>query len=257
MCPQCNFIGASGEFKVTIKKPSKQHWVQDEKLRREYPASKRFIRYAERLTAEGAALREIGDSYLRASWAERTCSVSRNRPPESVALERECQLKAVRLYLSALQQGALAPSAQHFYLVAELYRRTGNFKASIDYFDKAIADIENESYYKLFLEDAGPQADVVWIRVRAHSSVQRGEWRQMLNNLPAKMLGDLSLESAKEWETRLTSVGAVISIQDQSELPQYRQECLSFVREMREFAANEDSENKPAQSGAGIVIYLS
>ena len=39
ICPQCSFIGTSNEFNTTIKAPSKEHWEQYEKLRREYPAS--------------------------------------------------------------------------------------------------------------------------------------------------------------------------------------------------------------------------
>ena len=108
----------------------------------------------------------------------------------------------------------------------------------------------------VFLENAGPNSDVVWTRVRAHSSIQQAEWQQMLNNLPAKMHGDLTFKNAEEWKTRLSSVGATILIKEQSELPRDRQEYLDFMQEMKEFSVNWDSENKPAKSGAGIVIYL-
>jgi tetratricopeptide (TPR) repeat protein len=258
ICPQCKFIGRPDEFLLAedklVEDHPHQHWEETEKLRKEYPISKRFILYAERIKADRGADNEIADAYLRASWAERINSPSRGRSAESLALEKQCQQNAAEYFLSALQSGDSVSSVENLYLIGELHRRTTSFPAAIEYFDKAIREIEKERYHFLLLRNAGPQADVVEVKIRANSSIGKEECLRILKSVPCRVLGDLTFEKAREWKTRLNSVGAILSIEHQAELPRERQEFLNLIQIMRECAVHSDSENKTASSEYTIVI---
>jgi tetratricopeptide (TPR) repeat protein len=257
VCPKCNFVGRPDEFESEqgdIKEDHPhQHWEETERLLKEYPISRRFISYAERIEMEGASEKDIGQAYLHASWGERLGSL-KDRMKESVKLERKCQQNAVKYLFVALQKGALPPFAENIYLIGELHRRIGNFPEAIEYFDQATKQLEKEKYYILILEDAGPHYDVVEVKVRANSSIDKAEWQRVLKSIPCKMLGDLTFDKAQEWVNLLSDLKASVSIKEQTELPNDRKEVLSLIDKMKAFAIQDDSENKTADEKKKIFI---
>ncbi len=156
VCPKCNFVGRPDEFESEQGEIKEDHphqpWEEMEKLLKEYPISKRFILYAERIEMEGATEKAIGEAYLHASWGERLGS-PKDRMKESFSLERKCQQDAVKYLSLALQKGTLSPFAENAYLIGELHRRIGNFPEAIEYFDKATEELEKEKYYSLIRVD--------------------------------------------------------------------------------------------------------
>ena len=106
-----------------------------------YTPTKRFIMLAERLEQENAPKMDIADCYLKASWAERMASADflfvKRRKQESKDLEKHCQKKAVEYFSNALKEQETEETPDLLYLIGELYRRTGNFRRAIEYFEKA------------------------------------------------------------------------------------------------------------------------
>ena len=258
ICPKCNFVGKPDEFELEegeIKEDHPhQHWEETERLLKEHPISKRFILYAERIGREGASERDIGEAYLHASWAERINTSALNRSVESTNFERECQQNAVKDLSLALKKGLLSLSVENIYLIGELYRRIGNFPEAAEYFGKATEELKKEKYYKLILENPGPRRDVVEAKIRANSSISKEECLQIFNSAPCRLLGDLTLEEAKKWENLLSHFKATVSIKEQTELPNHRNEVLSLIGKMKTFASQGDSENKTADEKKKIFI---
>ena len=252
ICPKCNFVGRPDEFELEkgeIKEEhTHQHWEEMERLLTEHPISRRFISYAERIGTEGASDEKIGEAYLHGSWAERIGTSSKDRSVQSVSQERECQEKAVNHFSLALQKETLLPSAENLYLIGELYRRTGIFLKAIEYFDKATKELEKEKYYILILEDAGPQYDVVEVKVRANSSIDKTEWQRISRSIPCKLFGDLTFDKAQEWVNILSHFEATVSVKEQTELPNYRKEALSLINRMKVFSIQGDHGNKTAHT---------
>ena len=258
ICAKCWFVGRPDEFELEDDEIQEdqlqQHWEETERLRKEHPISKRFILYAERIGVEGASEENIGEAYLHASWAERISTSPINRSVKSIALERECQQNAVRYFSLALAKGTLPFSVENLYLIGELYRRIGDFSAAVEYFDKAAKELEKKKYYILILEDAGLQHDVVEVKVRANSSITKAEWLRIFKNIPCKMLGDLTFEKVQEWVALLSQFGATLSIKEQAELPNDRDEVMELITKMKAFAIQGDGENKVADEKKTIFI---
>jgi len=258
VCPKCNFVGRPDEFYIEQGEFREdhpyQHWEETERPSKEYPMSKRFVSYAQRIEQEGASYLRVGEAFLHGSWAERKSASPMNRSAESIALEGECQQNAAKYFELGLQKGTLPPSPENLYLIGELHRRIGDFSKASEYFDNATIALENK-YYILILEDAGPQSDIVEAIVLADSSIEKAGWIRILNSIPCEILSYLTFEKVQERVTRLSALGATVSIKEQVEELNRRNEIMDLIRRMKEFAIQGDSDNKIADEKYSIYIY--
>jgi tetratricopeptide (TPR) repeat protein len=245
ICPKCLFVGTEEEFKESEKKYSdherKLSWEQLSELEKKYPPTRRYIMLAERLEKEGGSKKELGDCYLRASWAERLIEAEGKRSLESIELEKECQSKALKYFEDALKIKQIEESPEDIYLMGELSRRTGNFDQATHFFEKASLTIKGEKYYCVILEDAGPDKKLISKKIREVSSINRKKSFFLIDNVPSKILGILTLEEAEKKASEYHSLGAKVSVKEDDEIPKDRKWLLNLINAMQRFTLEKNS----------------
>jgi uncharacterized protein (DUF2225 family) len=245
LCPKCLFVGREEEFEVIENKytdPQRQlPREQLSELEAKYPPTRRYIMLAERLEKESGSKQDIGYCYLRASWAERMIKSEGKRSLDSIELEKECQRKALIYYQDALKLKQMEGSTEDFYLVGELSRRIGNFDQANHFFEKASHEMKEETYYWVILEDAGPDKNLISKKIREVNSISKEKCFFLIDNVPSKILGTLSVEEAKKKASEYQSLGAKVSVKEDDEIPEYRKRLLNLINAMQRFALRKDS----------------
>jgi hypothetical protein len=146
-CPSCHFAGYLDDFKKPVD-PKTKAWVLGD-LRKLFGT--RALTEAEE--CEAAALRyafekakqeSIGNLWLIGSY------ILRRAPPVLVAKRKDYQRAAAAGFVAALAAGEIGEDSRGpvRYLVAELARRTGDFKAAIASYDAALAEPKQPSWLK-------------------------------------------------------------------------------------------------------------
>jgi len=255
ICTKCLFVGTIEEFKEiqdNIKR--EEPWEQLRELEEKYPPVKRYIMLAERLEKEGATKMEIGDCYLKASWAERMretlkerafhSSIDLIKECQSSGLEKECQSSALKYFGDALDIGEMKGSPENLYLMGELFRRIEDFTHATQFFNKAKLTLKEERYFCIFLDDTGPDRKAISKKIREVSPINRKESFFLMDNVPSKIRGNLTLKEAMKHISGFDSLGAKVSIKEDDEIPPNRKRLLNLFSAMERFAIQRDSTSK-------------
>jgi len=229
VCPSCQFVDYSDEFEVFKKYlffmgGDNETTEEINSLMNKYPPTRRYIMLAERLEKENAPKINIADCYLKASWSERMAKTGfwffKTRKKESRELEKSCQEKTVKYFSQALMDQEVEETADVFYLIGELYRRIGDFRSAIEYFEKAKKTLLAEGHFNQGLSDAGPQ------------------WSDIVKEIKKQL--SISKQKAKIVITR----GAKIRISGVEDLIPKNEDFLVLIEHMNLFALKKDSSHK-------------
>jgi tetratricopeptide (TPR) repeat protein len=252
VCPSCQFVDYNDEFEVfkeydfigKEKEPTKEIRA----LMKKYPPTRRFIMLAERLAKESAPKMDIADSYLKASWAERMANADfwfpKRRKQESRELEKNCQEKAAEYFSQALMNEETEATTDLFYLIGELHRRTGNFRAAIEYFEKAKKALLAEELFNVVLDDIGPRRPEIIDEISKQKSISKAEADVRIDRLPYLILEVSEPREAEEKANIFEGLGAKISIQKVKELTPENEDFLILIEQMNLFAWKKDSSHK-------------
>jgi tetratricopeptide (TPR) repeat protein len=212
-------------------------------LEKKYPASKRYIILAEKLEKEGISKEELGHWYLKASWAERMTE-ERERSLDSIAIEKEYLCRALKYFGEALEVGEMEAKPKNLYLIGELFRRIDNFAQAIQFFEKAKAKLREEKYFCLFLNDPGADGKAISKKIREMTPINRKQSFFLLDNVPSKILGGLTLADAEKKVNEISSLGAQTSIKEDDELPPDQKNLFNLINTMERFAEQKDSSHQ-------------
>ncbi len=158
-CPQCGFSGTASTFDTpeTIPSSFKQQiieHIQPIVTSQPLTAGRRYELFALQKELLGASAQEMGDYYLRASWAARD---------EGDDHEANYQHYALTFFHKALSSDDEpvneADEAPITYLVGELYRRTGDLDEAERWFARVLERAEKDESWARFAELAQRQRD--------------------------------------------------------------------------------------------------
>lgn len=151
-CPSCHFAGYLGDFRKAAD-PETKKWVQGE-LRKVFGA--RALSEAEE--CEAAALRYVFEKAKQGAiadlWLVGSYLLRKAQGPLE-AKRKDYQRAAGKAFTAALAAGEIdeeqRPAVR--YLVGELARRTGDFKAAIGHYDAALADPKLAAWLKTMCDE--------------------------------------------------------------------------------------------------------
>jgi tetratricopeptide (TPR) repeat protein len=252
ICPSCLFVDYTDEFEISkeygFDKVGRSPTKEINKLMDTYTSTKRFIMLAERLEKENAPKMDIADCYLKASWAERMANADvwflKRRKQESRELEKQCQAKAVEYFLHALTENEAGGTPDLFYLIAELYRRTGNFSQAVEHFEKARKALLAEEYFDVVLDEAGEHWSDIAKEISRLLSIQKEKALLLVDEVPSKIFEFLEIQEAEEKATIFKKLDAKISIRKAEELPPESESLLILIEQMNLLALKKDGSHK-------------